>query len=104
MWVIIGLTSPHADWARLGDAYRVNARFVLRGAQDVIVLPASAVFRHDDVDAVFRIEGRRVARVPVQIGLRGGGLVEIRGGLAVGDRVVVHPDRSLEHGGRVRLR
>ena len=33
-----------------------------------------------------------------------GGLVEIRGGLAAGDRVVVHPDRSLEHGGRVRLR
>ena len=104
VWVIIGLTSPPADWARLGDAYRVNARFVLRAADNVLVLPASAVFRHDQVDAVFRVEGRRVQRVPVQVGLRGSGLVEIRGGLAAGDRVVVHPDRSLEHGGRVRLR
>jgi HlyD family secretion protein len=104
VWVIIGLSSPHADWARLGDAYRVNARFVLRAADGVLVLPASALFRHDQVDAVFRVDGRRVARVPVQVGLRGGGLVEIRGGLAAGERVVVHPDRSLQDGARVRLR
>ncbi len=103
-WVIVGLTSPRGSWARLGDGYRVTARMVLRTADKVLVAPSSAVFRHDGRDFAFIVRGRRAALVPVQTGLRGEGLVEIRDGLAAGQRVIVHPDRELGAGDRVRPR
>jgi HlyD family secretion protein len=48
-------------------------------------------------------EGR--ARIAfVELGLRGGLLAELRDGLAPGDEVIVHPDRELADGDRVRPR
>jgi HlyD family secretion protein len=104
VWVIVALTSPRADWERLGEAYRVNARFEVRAVDDALRVPASAVFRHGSGDAVFRMVGGRAALAPVTIGVQGGGFVQIRAGLAAGDTVIVHPDRALADGDRVRLR
>ncbi|WP_411832497.1 efflux RND transporter periplasmic adaptor subunit [Pseudoxanthomonas mexicana] len=105
VWVIVELAEPHAQWQRLGEAYRVNARFVLRERADALRAPASAVFRHgDDGHAVFRIDGARARLAPVRTGLQGGGWVEITEGLEAGDRVVVHPDRELSDRDRVRSR
>ena len=104
MWVLVEFISPREEWPRLGEAYRVNARFVLREAADVLRAPASAVFRHDGGEAVFRIDGSRARLTPVRTGLQGGGMVEILGGLQPGNRLVVHPDRELEDGARVRSR
>ena len=104
VWVIVEITSPRDEWINLGEAYRVNARFVLNEAADTLRVPASAVFRSDGGDAVFRIDGSRARLAPVRAGLRGGGWVEVREGLEAGDRVVVHPDRELSDGQRVRSR
>lgn len=104
VWTIVELTGAPEEWRRLGEAYRVNARFVLREREDTLRAPASAVFRHGDGHAVFRIDGRRARLTPVEAGLEGGGLVEILDGLAEGARVVVHPDRELADGDRVRVR
>ena len=105
VWVIVEITSERERWLRLGDAYRVNARFELERRDAVLRVPGSALFRADDGNwAVFRVEGSRVAQVPVTPGLQGGGYAEITAGLAEGDRIVVHPDRALEDGSRVRLR
>ncbi len=104
VWVIVALDSPRAEWARLGEAYRVNARFVLREAENVARVPSSAVFRYDDGEAVFRIEGGRARLAPVRTGVSGGGWVEVREGLDPGERVVVHPDRELEDEARVEPR
>jgi len=104
VWVIVEITSERERWLRLGDAYRVNARFELARRPDVLRLPASALFRDGDGWAVFRIDGGRARRVAVQPGLQGGGWSEVTQGLAPGDRVVVHPDRSLSDGTRLRLR
>lgn len=104
VWVLVEFTSPREEWPRLGEAYRVNARFVLREATDVLRAPASAVFRHEGGEAVFRIDGSRARLTPVRTGLQGGGLVEILGGLQAGNRLVVHPDRELKDGARVRSR
>ena len=103
-WVVVDFSSPREQWTRLGDAYRINARFVLRAVDDVLRVPASAVFRHDGKAAVFRLEGGRARRTPVQTGLLGDGLVEIQGGLRAGERVIVHPDRALSDGDRVQPR
>jgi HlyD family secretion protein len=104
VWVIVELTGGHDTWRHLGDAYRVNARFVLREREDTLRAPASAVFRHGDGHAVFRIEGRRARLVPIRAGIEGEGWVEIAEGLADGDHLLVHPDRELQDGDRVRLR
>lgn len=105
VWVIVEISSDRELWQRLGDAYRVNAHFLLDSRQDVLRIPGSALFRDDEQRwAVFRVDGSRVSQVPVQRGLQGGAWVEIIEGLAPGDVVVVHPDRALEDGTRVRLR
>jgi HlyD family secretion protein len=104
VWVRVEITSPREEWTRLGEAYRVNARFVLREVDDALRAPASAVFRHDGGQAVFRMSGSRAVLTPVRTGLAGGGWVEIVEGLEEGDRLVVHPDRELEDGARVRAR
>lgn len=102
VWVMVALTSPPGQWRRLGDAYRVNARFVLDQAVDVVRVPTSALFREGDGQAVFRVEGSRARLRPVGTGLQGGGFTQVLSGLAAGDAVVVHPDRSLADGDRIR--
>lgn len=104
VWVIVDITSPHAQWHHLGEAYRVNARFMLREANDTLRIPASAVFFDDGATAVFRVEQGKARRTPVVIGLQGEGLADVRQGLKSGDVVIVHPDRSLSDGDRVRVR
>lgn len=101
VWVIVRLLSPRAQWERLGEAFRVNARFVLQTATDVTHVPASAVFRHGEGWAVFRVSGGRAERVAVALGLNAGDQIEVRSGLAVGDAVVLHPPRELGDSSRV---
>ena len=57
VWVIVEITSPRSEWASLGEAYRVNARFIRQAAADALRVPASATFRHGAGTAVFRIDG-----------------------------------------------
>lgn len=104
VWVILDIDAPPEQFQGLGDAYRVNARFILGEAREVLRAPASAVFRHGEGQAVLRVDGGRARLQPVRIGLRGGGDVEILEGLTQGDRVVVHPDRELSDGDRIRSR
>lgn len=104
VWTIVELTGEPEAWQRLGEGYRVNARFVLDERGDALRVPASAVFRHGNGHAVFHVDGRRARLTPVQTDLQGGGWVEITDGLGEGARVVVHPDRELEDGTRVRER
>lgn len=104
VWTIVELTGEPEAWQRLGESYRVNARFVLDERENALRVPASAVFHHADGHAVFRIDGRRARLTPVQTGLHGGGWAEILDGLDEGARVVVHPGRALEDGTRVRER
>jgi HlyD family secretion protein len=104
VWVLVEITSPREQWPQLGEAYRVNARFVLREVAEALRAPAGAVFRHDGGEAVFRIVGGRARLTPVRAGVQGGGSVEILEGLQAGDRLIVHPDRELKDGARVRAR
>jgi HlyD family secretion protein len=102
--VIADFTSPAADWQRLGDAYRINARFILWSADEVLRVPTSALFRHRQGWAAFVVEDRRARLRPVSVGQQGGAFSEVRDGLAEGSTVIVHPGRDLADGARVRLR
>lgn len=104
VWVVADLRSPVEAWSRLGDGYRVEASFVVWQGERVLQIPASALFRQGEGWAAFVIDDGQVRRRAVEIGQRGGLTVEIRSGLAEGERVVTHPDDALREGAAVRVR
>lgn len=102
--VVLDLMSPREQWALLGDGYRVDAHFILWRGDNVLVIPASSVFRENGQHAVFVIEGERVVQQDVVIGQSDGFLVEVVQGLNEGEQIVRHPDNRLDDGVRVRAR
>jgi HlyD family secretion protein len=101
VWVIVDLVSPREDWEQLGDGYRVEARFVLWQADDVLQVPASALFRVNDSWAVFVIREGKARRVMVKTGHSNGLISQIIEGVQDGDRVILHPDDRIADGVRV---
>jgi len=104
VWVIADIISPRQAWERLGDGYRVNARFILWENDDALRVPTSALFRAGDGWAAFVVDGDRARLRRVEPGRRGGLYTELLDGLAAGERVIVHPDRDLADSTRIRLR
>lgn len=99
--VIADITSPHAQWQRLGDGYRVEAQFVLWQDENVLQIPSSALFRYQDGWALFVIDDGRAQRKAVEVGRRNGLDAQVTAGLANGERVVTHPDDRIADGTRV---
>jgi len=102
--VISDITSPSGAWERLGDGYRVEARFLLWEGDDILQVPSSALFRYGDKRAVFVVEGERARRRIVETGHRGGLITEVVSGLSEGEIVITHPDDIIDDGTRVRER
>ena len=102
--VILDLENPSAACAALGDAYRVEVRIVVWEGQDIVKVPTSALFRHAQQWAVYRVVGGRALRTRVEVGHQTGQEAEIVTGVSVGDQIIVHPGDTLKHGARVRAR
>ena len=94
--IISDFTSPAKQWQRLGDGYRVEARFVLWHEENVLQVPASSLFRYRDGWAVFVIEGNRAQRRPVTIGQRNGLQAQVLEGITAGELVINHPSEAVE--------
>jgi len=101
--VIADIRSAPEAWQRLGDGYRVEAKFIVWESQDALTVPASALFRRAEGWATFVVESGRARLRPVEIGAGSGLLTEVVAGLAAGDVVIVHPDDAVRDGGRVEL-
>jgi membrane fusion protein (multidrug efflux system) len=110
-------TLPNPD-ARLRPGMFMDVTLVL-GEHETLTVPESAVINQGPSQLVYRLEGRergpgsgdgegsdggpRVSRQPVKTGVRRDGWVEIRSGLAAGDRVVTRGQAVLSDGMAVRL-
>jgi HlyD family secretion protein len=103
VWVIADITSPREQWQQLGDGYRVEAHFILWEGQDVLQVPASALFHHGDGWAVFAIRGGKARRVAVQTGHSNGLVTQVLSGIEAGEVVIAHPDDRVEDGVRVAV-
>ncbi|HNG80730.1 MAG TPA: HlyD family efflux transporter periplasmic adaptor subunit, partial [Burkholderiaceae bacterium] len=126
--VQIDLTSPPAQWAALGEAYRVGVRIVTRAVPQALQVPVSAVFPRpagaaaaastaasastagpaaDSLPAamaVYAVDGEQARLVPIELLARNGRSAWIRAELPPGRLVVIYPSASLRDGQRVRLR
>jgi HlyD family secretion protein len=104
VWVIVAFTSPPAQWQRLGDAYRVEASFIVWEENDILQIPASALFRDGDGWAAFAVEQGKAAKRRVEVGQRNGLDAQVITGLHEGEQVIVHPDDRVKNGVRVAAR
>ena len=102
--VISDFVSPPAEWSRLGDGYRVEARFMLWQEDDVLQVPASSLFRYRDGWALFVIEDERAQRRSVEVGQRNGLIAQILDGVAEGEPVIIHPSDAVDQDSRVKQR
>jgi HlyD family secretion protein len=102
--VISDITSDPARWQALGDGYRVESRFLLRGEPDVLQVPASALFRFDGHRALFVVQDDRAGRRMVKVAQRNGLCARILDGVVEGEAVITHPDDTIEDGVRVKQR
>ncbi len=90
--------------AALGDGFRVDVSVVVAQAGDVVKVPASAVFRRGDGDAVFVLQDGRARLRAIETGLRNRDEIEARRGVAPGEDVVRYPTSALADGVRAAAR
>ena len=102
--IISDFTSPKDEWRSLGDGYRVEAKFALWHGDDVLQVPASALFRYHNGWAMFTIEKGRAKRRMVVLGERNGLSAQVVEGATAGTVVIDHPSEDVDEGRRVRLR
>lgn len=88
----------------LGDGFRVTAKVETDRANDVTVVPSSALFRCGEHWCVAAIEHGRITRRAVRPGLRNASETAITAGLAAGTMVVKYPGDAPPAGDRVRIR
>ncbi len=99
--VIADLQAPAERWQRLGDAYRVEAQFVLEDRAEVLRVPHSSLFRSGSDWSVYVVEAGRARLRTVTPGARGLLYSEIVAGLEPGARVITYPDDRIAEGVRV---
>jgi len=102
--IISDFTSPAEQWQRVGDGYRVEARFILWHEDDVLQIPASSLFRYKQGCAVFVVENNHAIRRIVKVGQRNGLVAQILEGVSEGEEVVNHPSDDVEDGRRIKQR
>ena len=104
MRTVIDFVDPPEAWARLGHDYRVFVHVTTWSAENALSVPVSALFRKGDSWAVFAIVDGRARTTLVEVGRRNNRIVEIKSGLSVGDRVVLHPSDRIRDDVRVARR
>jgi len=85
----------------LADNYRVEARIVVSEHDQVLKIPASAIFRREDEWHVFAVAQGRARERRVEVGERNTSEVEVVRGVTEGDVIIVHPSDQVRDGVRV---
>jgi len=102
--VIIDFSDSPDLRSRLGHGYRVETQVVLEKAENVLLVPLTALFRRGDDWVVFVVHEGRAALRTVQLGLRNGRFAEIRSGLQEQESLVLHPSLRIRDGDRLSSR
>jgi HlyD family secretion protein len=82
----------------------VEARIVVWQGDDVLQVPLGALFRDGDGWAAFVADAGTARLRPVRVGHMTMQAAEVLGGLAPGERVILHPSDQVHAGTRVSRR
>ncbi|MBT8450868.1 MAG: HlyD family efflux transporter periplasmic adaptor subunit [Deltaproteobacteria bacterium] len=102
--VIIDMDEDRESWQSLGDGYRVEARISVWEGEDVLRVPASAVFRSEESWAAFVVEDGEAVLRAVELGESNGIETEVLSGLEEGEPVIAYPSDSVRDGVSVEAR
>jgi HlyD family secretion protein len=98
--VLMDFTSSPAP--PFGDDYRVRVHITSWRGDDVLQVPATAIFRTGREWVLYAVDGGRARLRIVQPGHTDGAWTELRSGVAPGDVVIVQPSDRVTAGTRVR--
>jgi HlyD family secretion protein len=102
--VLSDLIDPPEAARALGDRYRVEVRVAVWHADDVLAVPAGALFREGNAWKTYIYQNGRARVTTVEAGHSDGRFTEVLSGLKAGDRLLLHPPDTVGDGTRVRER
>ena len=92
------LVNPPASAQALGDRYRVEVRIAIWHSDEVLLVPAGALFREGSEWKTFLFRDGKARTTTVDVGHTDGRMSEVLKGIAVGDRVLLHPPDTVKDG------
>lgn len=101
--IIADFNEPPERIAALGDGYRVEARITVDEIDNALLIPNSALFRHQRRWHVLTVLNGKAALQVVSIGLQNEFQTEILQGLNAGDQVIIYPSDTIKPGTAVQL-
>lgn len=104
VYVLADLIDPPEAAKALGDRYRVEVRVAVWQADDVLVVPAGALFREGNTWMTFVYQNGSAKHVTVEAGHTDGRFTEVHSGLKTGDKVLLHPPDTVKDGTAVTER
>ncbi len=102
--VLADITSSPEQWNVLGDGFRMEAHFIIWEGENILQIPASALFRSGKDWAVFAAENGRARKRVIEIGQRNGLAAQIVSGLKENEKVIAYPDDTISEGTKIKQR
>jgi HlyD family secretion protein len=102
VYVIVDFTDPLEVRRSLGDNYRVEARIETWSGQNILKVPAGALFQRGAQWQTYVVEGKRAVLRTVRVGRSSGRETEILEGLTEGQNVVIYPGDQIADGSRIK--
>ena len=84
--------------AGLKPGFNVNIQIIVATKEGVLAVPQEALFQEGSKNYVYRIEGGRLHKTEVKVGIGNETHQEISSGLKAGDLVVLNPSNKLSEG------
>lgn len=101
VYVLGDLIDPPDAAKALGDRYRVEVRVAVWHSDDVLAVPAGALFREGSEWKTYLYQDGSAKLVTLQAGHSDGRFTEVISGLKAGDKVLLHPPDNVQDGSSV---
>lgn len=102
--VLCDLTHPPEAARALGDRYRVEVRIAVWHDDDVLLIPAGALFREGSEWKTFLFDQDKVRAVTIQAGKTDGRMTQVLSGIDAAAQVLLHPPDTVKDGVAVKKR
>ncbi|HSH94202.1 MAG TPA: HlyD family efflux transporter periplasmic adaptor subunit [Roseimicrobium sp.] len=102
VYVVADIATPYDQRKGLGDNFRVEARIVVWEAENILKVPAGALFRQGQKWSTYVLANGAAELRTVEVGRTSGSETQILGGLKEGDEVILYPGERIKAGLKVQ--